>query len=194
MRFGRWISLALFIAAAVAAVAEWSLYRAIRRDAGRDEAQPAGAIVVFGAAQYDGAPSPVFQARLDHAFDLEERGLAPLIITTGAGGGDQRYTEAGVGRDYLIQRGVAASKISTDPLSNTTVASVRATSAILKSRRITTCIASSDGFHLYRIKLLFRSEGITAYASPTPNSPIEAESYLRTLYSLREMLSSSLWY
>lgn len=175
-------------------MAEWSLYRAIRRDASRDEAQPAGAIVVFGAAQYDGAPSPVFQARLDHAFDLEEKGLAPLVITTGAGGGDPRYTEAGVGRDYLIQRGMAAARILTDPKSKTTVASVRSIAAILKRRQITTCIASSDGFHLYRIKLLFRSKGITTYASPVPNSPIEADPYLRTLYSLREMLSSSLWY
>lgn len=173
---------------------ERSVYRAIREQARRDEAQPAGALAVFGAAEYNGTPSPVFQARLDHAFDLEERGLAPILITTGGSGGDPRFTEAGVGRDYLVQKGVAAQKILADPRSQTTYEIVQAVARLLKQRRQTTCIAVSDGFHLYRIKLLFRSQGITAYGSPAPASPIEADPAERTLHSLRETAVVSLWY
>ena len=176
------------------AYAERSLYMAIREQAMRDEAMPAGALVVFGAAEYNGAPSPVLKARLDHAFDLDQRGLAPLVITTGGSGGDPQYTEAGVGRDYLIQRGVAENEILADTRSLTTYESVKAVTRLLRQRRQHTCIAVSDGFHLYRIKLMFRSLGVTAYTSPDPDSPIEADSYLRTLYSLREMVVTSLWY
>jgi uncharacterized SAM-binding protein YcdF (DUF218 family) len=176
------------------AYAERSLYRAIREQAAREEAMPADALVVFGAAEYNGAPSPVLKARLDHAFDLEERGLAPLVITTGGSGGDPRYTEAGVGRDYLIQRGVAEAKILVDTRSLTTYESVKAATLLLRQGQKHTCIAVSDGFHLYRIKLMFRSLGITAYASPAPDSPIEADSYLRNLHSLREMVNTTLWY
>ena len=174
--------------------AERSLYLAIRTQAGREEARPAGALVVFGAAEYNGAPSPVLKARLDHAFNLEERGLAPLVITTGGSGGDPQYTEAGVGRDYLIQRGMAEAKILTDTHSMTTYESVKAITSLLRQRRVDTCIAVSDGFHTYRIKMMFRSLGVTAYTSPAPDSPIEADSYLRTLYSLREMVDTTLWY
>jgi uncharacterized SAM-binding protein YcdF (DUF218 family) len=174
--------------------AERSLYQAIRVQAAREEARPAEALVIFGAAEYNGTPSPVLKARLDHAFDLEEHGLAPLVITTGGSGGDPRFTEAGVGRDYLIQQGVAQARILADTRSLTTYESVKAVTLILRQRQKHTCIAVSDGFHLYRIKLMFRSLGITAYASPAPHSPIEADSYLRTLYSLREMVNTTLWY
>jgi len=182
------------LAALALAYAERSLYQAIREQAVRDEATPADAIVVFGAAEYNGAPSPVLKARLDHAFNLEEHGLAPLVITTGGSGGDRQFTEAGVGRDYLIQRGVAEAKIPADTRSLTTYDSVKAVALLLRQRQMHTCIAVSDGFHLYRIKLMFRALGVSAYASPDPDSPIEADSYLRTLYSLREMALASLWY
>jgi uncharacterized SAM-binding protein YcdF (DUF218 family) len=174
--------------------AERSLYLAIRRQAVQDEARPADALVVFGAAEYNGAPSPVFKARLDHVFDLEERGLAPTVITTGGSGGDPHFTEADVGRDYLIQQGVAEQKILSEPRSETTYESVQAVAGLLKQHQKPTCIAVSDGFHLYRIKLMFRSLGITAYASPAPDSPIEAEPTERTLHSLRELAITTLWY
>ncbi len=173
---------------------EWWLYRAIRKQAVRDEAQPADAIVVFGAAEYNGTPSPVFKARLDHAFELEERGLAGTVITTGGSGGDPHFTEAGVGRDYLIQRGVAEGKIISETGSETTFESIQAVTRLLEERHAHRCIAVSDGFHLYRIKRMFAAQGITAYGSPTPESPIESEPYLRTLHSLREMLVTSFWY
>jgi len=173
--------------------AEWSLYAAIRRQAGNDEARHADAIVVFGAAEYNGAPSPVFKARLDHARELEDRDLAPAIITTGGSGGDPHFTEGGVARDYLIQQGVAEEKIFSERRSDTTYESVRAAAQILNQHHALTCIAVSDGFHLYRIKLMFRVLGITAFGSPAPDSPIEDDPTLRTLYSLREMVDTTAW-
>jgi uncharacterized SAM-binding protein YcdF (DUF218 family) len=186
--------LGFLLALVACAWAEWSLYRAIRRQAGNDEARPADAIVVFGAAEYNGTPSPVLKARLDHAQELDDRDLAPFIITTGGSGGDAHFTEGGVARDYLIQQGVAEEKIFPETRSDTTYESVRATAQILKQRHARTCIAVSDGFHLYRIKLMFRAQGITAFASPAPDSPIEDDPTLRTLYSLREMVLTTLWH
>ena len=174
--------------------AEWSLYTAIRRQAGNEEARPADAIVVFGAAEYNGVPSPVLKARLDHALELDDRGLAPAIITTGGSGGDTHFTEGGVARDYLIQQGVAEDKILSETRSDTTYESVQAVAQILQQRHARTCIAVSDGFHLYRIKLMLRALGITAFASPAPDSPIEDDPTLRTLYSLREMVDTTLWH
>ena len=173
---------------------EWSLYRAIREQAVKDEARAADAIVVFGAAQYNGTPSPVLKARLDHAFDLEEQGLAPLVITTGGMGGDPKFSEAGVGRDYLVQMGMAEEKIILDERSETTFESIQAVAHLLRQRHAKNCIAVSDGFHLYRIKQMFKAVGITAYGSPDPESPIETIAFGRALYSLREALSTSLWY
>ncbi len=174
--------------------AEWSLYSAIRRQAGNEEARPADAIVIFGAAEYNGVPSPVLKARLDHALELDDRGLAPVIITTGGSGGDTHFTEGGVARDYLIQQGVAEDKILSETRSETTYESVEAVAQILKQRHARTCIAVSDGFHLFRIKLMFRSVGITAYGSPAPDSPIEDDPTLRTLYTLREMVNTTAWH
>lgn len=177
-----------------AALAERGLYRAIRHQAVRDEARRADAIVVFGAAEYNGVPSPVFKARLDHALDLEEKELAPLIVTTGGRGGDPHFTEGGVGEDYLIQQGVAEDKILSETESETTYQSVKAVVKLLKERNLHTCVAVSDGFHLYRIKVMFRSLGITAFGSPDPASPIEVDSSVRTLHSLREVGIMTLWY
>jgi uncharacterized SAM-binding protein YcdF (DUF218 family) len=175
-------------------LAERSLYHTIRRTAVTDQARVAGAIVVMGAAEFDGHPSPVFQARLDHALDLEERGLARWVITTGGSGGDAHFTEAGVGRDYLIQQGVDPTRIFMESRGRTTYQSVQAATAILNRIHVHTCIAVSDGFHLYRVQVMFASFGITAYGSPVPNSSIEADPYMRTLYSLRELANLTLWH
>ena len=174
--------------------AECSLYRAIRRQAETDETRPADAIVVFGAAEYNGAPSPVLKARLDRVLQLEDRDLAPAIITTGGRGGDPHFTEGGVARDYLIQQGVAEDKILSETHGETTYESVKAVAQILKQRHAHTCLAVSDGFHLYRIKLMFRALGITAFGSPASESPIEDDPTTRTLYSLREMVVTTLWH
>lgn len=172
---------------------EWSLYRAIRKQASSDEARPADALVVFGAAQYNGTPSPVFKARLEHAFALEERGLALVVITTGGSGGDPRFTEAGVAHDYLVQQGVAQEKIISESRSETTFESVEAVARLLRARGAKNCVVVSDGFHLYRIKLMFQALGIVAFGSPAPASPIEADPFERTAYSLRELFLVTAW-
>jgi uncharacterized SAM-binding protein YcdF (DUF218 family) len=99
-----------------------------------------------------------------------------------------------VGRDDLIQSGVAEAKIVAENRSETTLESVRAAAELLRQRGATTCLAVSDGFHLYRIKLMFAAEGITAFASPVPASPIEADPTQRQIHSLREALICGLWY
>ncbi|HEX5410813.1 MAG TPA: YdcF family protein [Terriglobia bacterium] len=194
VRLRHWIFLIVIASLAGATILEVSLYKAIRRQAASDEAHPAAAIVVFGAAEYNGHPSPVYKARLDHTFYLEEHGLALLVVTTGGSGGDSHFTEGGVGRDYLIQQGVAANKILAETRSETTFQTVKAVAQILKARGESTCVVVSDGFHLYRIKRLLSSVGITAYASPAPASPIEADPFGRFLYSLREVLILNLWH
>jgi uncharacterized SAM-binding protein YcdF (DUF218 family) len=158
-----------------------------------DQAHAADAIVVLGAAEFNGRPSPVYKARLDHALDLAQRRLARWILTTGGSGGDPRYTEAEVGRDYLIQAGMDAARIFTETRGRTTYQSIQAAARILRRLHAQTCIAVSDGFHLFRVKVMFAAFGITAYGSPVPNSSIEDDPYLRTLYSLREMLNLTLW-
>jgi uncharacterized SAM-binding protein YcdF (DUF218 family) len=135
----------------------------------------------------------VFKARLDHAFELEEHGMSPVVITTGGSGGDPRFTEAGVGTDYLIQKGLAERKIISEARSETTFESIRAVTRLLEERHARTCIAVSDGFHLYRVKLMFAAQGIVAYGSPSPDSPIESEPYARILHSLREVLLTTFW-
>src|SRR5512142_500722 len=104
-----WNSAVLLLAALGASLAWLSLR--IERQSTRDEAQPADIILVLGAAEYRGRPSPVFRARLDHAYDLYKRGLAPRIMTTGGAGGDPVFTEGGVGRSYLMSRGVPSEAI-----------------------------------------------------------------------------------
>ncbi len=164
------------------------LYRQIRDYAVRDEAQPADAIVVLGAAQYNGRPSPVLKARLDHAYDLYKKGFAKAIITTGSYGPDPNFSEAEVGRKYLVQRGVEVTNIVTEQGSGTTYDSIQAASELLKAKGWKTALVVSDGFHLFRVKNMFADNGIVAYTSPAPNSPIEVAASQRFWHSLREVV------
>jgi len=180
----------LFAIVAVVAIAAYStyVYREIRDVAARDEAQRADAIVVLGAAQYNGRPSPVLKARLDHALELYQSGLASAIITTGSYGQDPNFTEAEVGRKYLVQHGVQVTDIVSEQGSGTTYDSVRAVSGLLKAKGWKSALVVSDGFHLYRTKKMFLDNGILAYTSPAPNSPIEMAPSQRFWHSLREVV------
>src|SRR5438477_9973546 len=131
------------------------LYRQIRDSAVRDEAQPADAIVVLGAAQYNGRPSPVLKARLDHAYELYEKGYAHAVITTGSYGPDPNFSEAQVSTKYLVQRGVDATNIVTEAGSGTPYDSMRAASNLLHGKGSKSALVVSDGFHLYRVKKMF---------------------------------------
>jgi len=164
------------------------LYREIRTCAAQDDARHADAIVVLGAAQYNGRPSPVFKARLDHALELFQKGYAPTLITTGGYGPDPNFSEAHVGTQYLIQHGVDKAMIITEQGSGSTSDSIEAVSGLMHAKRWKTALVVSDGFHLFRLKRMFEVSGITAYTSPAPNSPIEMAASQRLFYTLREVL------
>ncbi len=143
------------------------LYRQISITAGIDNAQPADAIAVFGAAEYAGHPSPVLHARLDKALSLYERLLAPVIITLGGGAsGDNGNTEGGAGRDYLLANGVPPDHIIAETTSVDTEQQVERLATLAHANGFRTMDVVSDGTHLLRIQLLCRRAGLTVYTSP----------------------------
>jgi uncharacterized SAM-binding protein YcdF (DUF218 family) len=188
VRILKWATVAGFLILLAATGYGLYVYRQIRDYAMRDEARPAAAIVVLGAAQYNGRPSPVLKARLDHALDLYNHGLAPAIITTGSYGTDPNFSEAEVGRKYLVQNGAQVDDIVTEQGSGTTYDSIRAVSRVLKGKGWNSALVVSDGFHLYRAKKMFADNGIVAYTSPAPNSPIEVAASQRFWHSIREVI------
>jgi len=185
LKYGLWVFLGLLF---VAVLYGWSLYMNIRSLAVRDDVHAADAIVILGAAQYNGHPSPVLKARLDHALDLYNRGFALKIITTGSYGPDPNFSEAHVGTEYLIQQGVGANSIITEQGSANTRDSIRASVALMRSNGWNSVLVVSDGFHMYRVKRMLEDQGIVAYTSPAPASPIESDATQRFWHSLREVL------
>lgn len=163
------------------------VYQEIRDCAVRDEARTADTIVVLGAAQYNGRPSPVFKARLDHVLELVEKGYAKEIITTGGYGPDPNFSEAHVATQYLTQHGVDPAMIITEQGSGSTGDSIAAVSGLMHAKGWKSALVVSDGFHLFRLKQMFAGSGIAAYTSPAPNSPIETGSSSRFFYSVREV-------
>ena len=161
----KWLLLLLLLVLGYVA----AVYRSIVRQSSRDESQPADAIVVFGAAEYVGRPSPVYKARLDHAADLYRKGLAPIVITTGGAGADSHFTEGGVGREYLKSQGVPDDHLIAETQSPDTAQSVRRVSTIMRANHMKTCLAVSDGYHIFRIKQMMAREGMTVYGAPRPN-------------------------
>jgi len=149
----------------------WSGYVTLRinKVAEQDQAQPADAIVVFGAAEYAGRPSPVFHARLDHAVQLYRKQIAPIIITLGGGSDkDSGKTEGGVGRDYLLANGIPFDKIIAETHSIDTEQQVRRLAAIARDNHLGTLVVVSDPTHLFRIQQLCQQAGLDVYTSPRP--------------------------
>ena len=151
------------------------LYWQVRSLALSDDAQKADAIVVLGAAQYNGRPSPVFKARLDHAWNLFRKGFAGVIITTGGFGPDPDYSEAHVGSQYLIRKGMDPSRIIIEQGSGSSYDSVRAAARLMRAKGWKTIVVVSDGFHMFRLKRMLEDSQITTYTSPAPDSPIELQ-------------------
>jgi uncharacterized SAM-binding protein YcdF (DUF218 family) len=143
-----------------------SLTVRISRASKGDEVRPADVIVVMGAAEYRGHPSPVFKLRLDHAVTLYERHLAPYIMTTGGPGGDPSFTEGGVGRSYLIDRGVPAESVIVENEGESTAWSLSAATEILRRMGLQSCIIVSDGYHIFRVKRILQQQGFKVYGSP----------------------------
>ena len=138
----------------------------IGSESARDEAQPADVIVVMGAAEYRGHPSPVLKLRLDHAVQLYQQHLAPYIMTTGGPGGAPSFTEGGVGRSYLIDRGVPAESIVVETEGDSTAYSLSAASEIFRRMGLRSCIIVSDGYHIFRVKRILQQKGFIVYGSP----------------------------
>ena len=160
------------LVAALAAVAFYIAYLSVRIEdqSTRDEAQPAGVILVLGAAEYHGRPSPVLRARLDHALELYQKKLAPRILTTGGAGGDAVFTEGGVGRSYLIAHGVPSEAISVENEGETTVESIALAGEIMRRMGLRSVIVVSDGYHIFRVKKMLEADGLEVYGSPRKES------------------------
>ena len=154
----------------------------------RDEARPADAIIVLGAAQYEGRPSPVLRARLDHAIDLWTQGLAPRVVVTGGRGVGDTTSEAAVGRRYLLQHGVPDSAIMMEDRGLTTRQSMRRTADMLLADAPMRVILVSDPFHMLRLSILGKHLGLHPYTSPTRTSPISASASRQWKYVLAESL------
>lgn len=166
--------------------------REIEQQSTVDEAQPADVILVLGAAEYRGRPSPVLQARLNHALLLYLQHQAPYILTTGGAGGDPDFTEAQVGRDYLIQHGVRSEAIITEE-GSTTAQSVGAAAETMHRMNLQSCIVVSDGYHIYRVKRLMQAQQITVFGSPRPTLGTPLNSRQRTWLYLRQAAGFMLW-
>ena len=183
--------LLLLLVLLTAAEAGWTCWRIVRQ-ASVDDLQPAAAIVVFGAAEYSGRPSPVYRARLDHAYDLYARGLAPWVITTGGAGGDPSFSEGGVGAQYLANRGIPESHLIAETQGNDTAQSAQRVARILHMNKLGDCIAVSDAYHVFRIKRMLEADGIAVYTAPRPNS-LPRTRMQRAQAVLREAGSYFLW-
>jgi len=142
----------------------------IHHQSTRDESRPADVIMILGAAEYRGRPSPVLKARLEHGLELWQRRLAPLILTTGGAGGDPQFTEGEVARDYLVQQGVPSEAIIVEKEGGSTFESTTVAAEIMRRMGLKSCILVSDGYHIFRAKKMLESRGIRAYGSPRPSS------------------------
>jgi uncharacterized SAM-binding protein YcdF (DUF218 family) len=165
----------------------------IVREASLQELHPADAIIVFGAAEYAGHPSPVLRARLDHAFDLFHQGIAPVVITTGGAAADPSFSEGGVGRDYLKRRGIPERNLIAETQGSDTAQSAVRVAVIMQANGLHSCVAVSDAYHEFRIKKLLEHEGIgPVYVAPRPDS--RPHSVVQRGYAvLREASSYLLW-
>ena len=144
----------------------------IEQQSNIDEAHSADAIIVLGAAEYRGKPSPVLEARLNHALYLYLKGLAQRIITTGGAGGDPVFTEGSVGRAYLTARGVPPEAIVVEREAESTAQSVAAVAEIMRRMSLQSAIVVSDGYHIFRVKKMLESTGLRVYGSPRPSVPL----------------------
>lgn len=179
------------VLAAVALVWSYWVYAQIEIYAHQDQAAPADAIGVLGAAEYDGRPSPVFRARLDHALELYHRGIAPLIITLGGPGGDQ-YNEGLVGAEYLMSKGVPEKDIIAATESSNTEESAQRIAVIARANGLHRLVIVSDDTHMFRIHAICAADGLDVLTSPRPHPPVED----RTLEAERlfhEILSYTFW-
>jgi uncharacterized SAM-binding protein YcdF (DUF218 family) len=168
------------------------LFHRIAQQSQIDEARPADVIVVLGAAEYGGRPSPVYRARLEHAAELFQQGLAPFIITSGGPGGEKTLSEGQVGRDYLAAHGVPENQLIAETQSHDTNESAQRVAAIMRANGMKTCLAVSDDYHLYRVKKMLEAQGVTVYGSPRAESrPVSATQHAKLV--IQEIFKYIAW-
>ncbi len=160
----------------------------VARASRQDYRGPTDAIVVLGAAQYDGRPSPVLQARLDHALALYRQAIAPQIVLTGGIGAGDTASEAVVGQRYLLSRNVPPEVLVVRPQGRSTEASVRSVADWMRQEGQQSILLVSDPFHMARLRLEARRMGIEAHTSPTRTSPISQNSRREVAYFASEAL------
>lgn len=160
----------------------------------RDERRVADAIVVLGAAQYDGRPSPVFEARLSQAVDLYRAGIAPILVVTGGGAEGDRTTEAAAARAYARARGVPEAAILSEDRGRTTLESLEGVAALFRANGLSSAVFVSDRTHMLRVLRIATDEGIVAWGSPTTTSPIDADPRLRLEATIREVAALAVYF
>jgi uncharacterized SAM-binding protein YcdF (DUF218 family) len=176
-----------FLLAVVLLALGWAaVVVAVAVHAARDQATGADAIVVLGAAQYNGRPSPVFRARLDHAATLYQRGLAPVVLVTGGVGARDTLNEANVGRDYLVQLGFPGDAVLPLAGGHNTYSSLEQVRRWFEGRGSRRVLLVSDGFHMLRLEIIAERLGLIPYTSPAPGSPIHANVRRNTGYLFAE--------
>ncbi len=187
----RWFLLLIVLAVVLISFfvsTSWQIVRA----ASLQEIPQADAIVVFGAAEYSGRPSPVLKARLDHALDLFHRGIAPVVITTGGAASDPVFSEGGVGKDYLMHHGVPERSIIAETQGHDTSESAVRVAVIMHANGLRSCVAVSDAYHVFRIRKLLEHENVRVYVAPRPDSKPRS-AYQRVMAVLRETTSYLFW-
>jgi len=177
------VAFLLLLAAAMAYTVSLILVLVVSQ---QDERRPVDAIVVLGAAQYNGRPSPVLRARLDHALSLYRDEAAPRIIVSGGVGRGDTISEAVVGRRYLLAHGVPDDAVVAQAEGRTTMASMSAVAAWLRPRGLRRVLLVSDPFHMFRLRLEARRTALEAYTSPTESSPISDNPVLELRYLFAE--------
>jgi uncharacterized SAM-binding protein YcdF (DUF218 family) len=192
-RRGSWLIWVLLFVVVVLTSSLALISARILQTADQQQVRRADAIVVFGAAEYAGRPSPVFRARLDHAFDLFSRGVAPVVITTGGAGLDPSFSEGGVGRDYLVRRGIPERNLIAETQGTDTAHSAERVAVIMRANGMGNCVAVSDSYHVFRIQKLLEHEGIHTYVAPRPDSRPRSR-WQRFLAVLREAFSYLAWW
>jgi uncharacterized SAM-binding protein YcdF (DUF218 family) len=183
---GRRVVGAIFATIVVIAVVWAAVVVAVAVQATHDQAGDADAIAVLGAAQYNGRPSPVFRARLDHAATLYQRGLAPVVLVTGGVGLRDSLNEANVGRDYLVRVGLPSEAVIPLAGGHDTYSSIEQVQRWFDGKDSRRVLLVSDGFHMLRLQIIARRLGLTPYTSPAAGSPIHANVRRNTGYLFAE--------
>jgi uncharacterized SAM-binding protein YcdF (DUF218 family) len=183
----------LLVAVAGLVLAGYAAYR-IWDQGNRDEQRTADAIVVMGAAQYDGRPSPIFAARLDHAIALYRSGIAPRLIVTGGKRDGDRVTEAASARAYAVGQGVPPEAIVDEELSRTTLQSIRGVAELMRAKGLESAVFVSDPSHMLRVLRMASDEGIEAFGSPTRTSPLERDPLRRADAIVHELGALAIYF